>query len=202
MGYVGHGLASDAGHPHAYAAGRTPEDDAGNGGRTPVPVIRLETLASAPILEVGTGSLADGGNAAARSLQGSADQARAGRRGRAGPGGLHVGPLPGCSGPPARRIGRPTGRRGGRRPVGVSIRVSAEVGLRELLSLRAEQAVRELVNRDHAAARRSRCAEQPRTDADQQTRLHRHILAARTLSGSKEGHKVLQPLLRTTQITD
>jgi hypothetical protein len=50
--------------------------------------------------------------------------------------------------------------------------------------------VRELVNGDHAAAGRSGCAEHPGSDADQETRSHRHILAAGTLSRSKEANKV------------
>ena len=95
--------------------------------------------------------------------------------------------LPGC-------IGGPTAPARRALPVGRGIGINAEIGLGQLLSLRAEQAMRELVDGDHAAAGRSGCAEQPRTDADQETRLHRHILAARTLRGSKEGNKVTQPL--------
>jgi len=60
--------------------------------------------------------------------------------------------------------------------------------------------MRELVNGNHAAAGCSRCAEQPRTDADQETRFHCYILAARTLRRGKECNKVAWAVTQTTQI--
>jgi hypothetical protein len=71
-----------------------------------------------------------------------------------------------------------------------------------LLSLRAKQAMRELINGNHAAAGRSRRAEHPRTDADQETRSHRHILAVRILRRGKECDKVARAAAQTTQIVD
>jgi DNA-binding response OmpR family regulator len=71
-----------------------------------------------------------------------------------------------------------------------------------LLTLRAEQAVCDLVDGDHAAAGRGGDAEQPGTNADQETRLHRHILAVATLRRGKERDKVAWRTSQTTQMTE
>jgi hypothetical protein len=62
--------------------------------------------------------------------------------------------------------------------------------------------MRELINGNHAAAGRSGCAEQPRTDADEETRSHRYSLAARILRRGKDGNKVAWAVTQTTQIID
>jgi hypothetical protein len=62
--------------------------------------------------------------------------------------------------------------------------------------------VRDLVDGDHAAAGRSGSAEQPGSDADQETRFHPDILAAATLRQGKEHYKVVWVATQTTQIAE
>jgi len=62
--------------------------------------------------------------------------------------------------------------------------------------------VRELVDGNHAAAGRGGGAEQPGTNADQETRFHQHILAARTLRRGKERNNMPWSTRQTAQIIE